>query len=105
MKLPEKINARIRFLQTTVIPMAIEDDPAYQQATKIVQETGKASVSCLVGILRIGYDRAQRLLEVMTERGILKKILTQESFPLSEEKRKYKTSNQPMKVSSSNTLP
>ncbi len=47
------------------------EDPLYDQALQIVVQTGKASASYLQRRLKIGYNRAARLVEDMEERGIV----------------------------------
>ena len=47
------------------------DDPLYNQALEIVIQAGKASASYLQRRLKIGYNRAARLVEEMEERGIV----------------------------------
>ncbi len=47
------------------------DDPLYDQALEIVVQSGKASASYLQRRLKIGYNRAARLVEEMEERGIV----------------------------------
>jgi len=47
------------------------DDPAYQDAIRVVLEVGKASTSILQRRLRLGYGRAARLLDIMQQEGII----------------------------------
>ncbi len=46
-------------------------DEIYKEAVKLVVETNQASVSLLQRRLRIGYNRAARLIDEMEERGII----------------------------------
>ena len=48
-----------------------DDDPLYDQALEIVVQSSKASASYLQRRLKIGYNRAARLVEEMEERGIV----------------------------------
>ena len=47
------------------------EDPLYNQALEIVLQAGKASASYLQRRLKIGYNRAARLVEDMEDRGIV----------------------------------
>lgn len=48
-----------------------EEDELYDEAVKIVKETGKASTSFIQRKLDIGYSRAARLIDIMEEEGII----------------------------------
>ena len=48
-----------------------DDDPLYDQALEIVVQAGKASASYIQRKLKIGYNRAARLVEEMEDRGIV----------------------------------
>lgn len=48
-----------------------EDDPLYDEAVAIVLKTRKASISSVQRQLRIGYNRAARLIEQMEEAGLV----------------------------------
>ena len=47
------------------------DEPLYEEAVAFVQESGRASISAVQRRLRIGYNRAARLIEQMEEAGIV----------------------------------
>jgi len=47
------------------------DDPAYEEALRIVFDMGKASTSTLQRRLRLGYGRAARILDAMEKDGII----------------------------------
>ncbi len=68
-----------------------EEDPLYEDAVRVVLETGQASISMVQRRLRVGYTRAARLIDMMELRGIVgphtgskaREILV--SFPPGEE--------------------
>jgi S-DNA-T family DNA segregation ATPase FtsK/SpoIIIE len=48
-----------------------EDDDLYRQALEVVRERGIASISYIQRRLRVGYNRAARMVERMEEEGLL----------------------------------
>jgi S-DNA-T family DNA segregation ATPase FtsK/SpoIIIE len=48
-----------------------EDDPLLDKAIEIVTAAGKASASYLQRRLKVGYNRAARMIEIMERRGIV----------------------------------
>jgi S-DNA-T family DNA segregation ATPase FtsK/SpoIIIE len=48
-----------------------QEDSLYDEAKKIVIQSGKASSSLLQRRLRVGYSRAARLIDMLEERGII----------------------------------
>ena len=48
-----------------------ESDPLYDKAVMIVTQTRKASISGVQRRLKIGYNRAARMIEQMEETGVV----------------------------------
>ena len=48
-----------------------ENDPLYDQALEIVTFAGKASASYVQRKLKIGYNRAARMIDALEEHGII----------------------------------
>jgi S-DNA-T family DNA segregation ATPase FtsK/SpoIIIE len=48
-----------------------ENDPLYDQAVEVVLKTRRASISLVQRHLRIGYNRAARLIEQMEQAGLV----------------------------------
>lgn len=46
-------------------------DPMYEEAKRVVLETGKASTSFLQRKLRLGYARAARLIDILEQNGVI----------------------------------
>jgi S-DNA-T family DNA segregation ATPase FtsK/SpoIIIE len=53
-----------------------ESDPMYDQAVAVVLEHKRASISLVQRHLRIGYNRAARLLEQMEKSGLVSGMAT-----------------------------
>jgi len=48
-----------------------EMDEKYQEAVELVYQTGQASISMVQRKLRVGYNRAARMIEAMEKQGIV----------------------------------
>ena len=55
---------------------AEEDDALYDQAVRFVTESRKASISAVQRKLRIGYNRAARMIEAMEMAGVVSEMGT-----------------------------
>lgn len=49
----------------------LEKDEKYDQAIEVVMQTGQASISMIQRRLRVGYNRAARMIELMEREGIV----------------------------------
>lgn len=47
------------------------DDPLYEDAVRIILQSGRGSASLLQRALSVGYTRASRLIDIMSEQGVL----------------------------------
>src|SRR5262245_19425841 len=54
-----------------VLDLEDEDDELFDDAVRVVTETGQASISMIQRRLRVGYTRAARLIDMMELRGIV----------------------------------
>lgn len=48
-----------------------ESDPLYDEAVSFVTQSGKASISSVQRALRVGYNRAARMIETMEQAGVI----------------------------------
>ena len=55
----------------TEIEEELEKDEKYEMAVDIVIQTGQASISMIQRKLRVGYNRAARMIEIMEKEGIV----------------------------------
>lgn len=55
----------------TLAQLEHEDDPLFEDAVRVVLETGQASISMVQRRLRVGYTRAARLIDMMELKGIV----------------------------------
>jgi S-DNA-T family DNA segregation ATPase FtsK/SpoIIIE len=85
----EEMNALVAYLKTQAPPqyrdevekfgkskdaindIGDEDDELFDEAVRVVLETGQASISMVQRRLRVGYTRAARLIDMMELRGIV----------------------------------
>jgi S-DNA-T family DNA segregation ATPase FtsK/SpoIIIE len=68
---PQYENKIIEHIDTTANVDNIESDELLEEATRIVIEIGQASTSLLQRRLRIGYNRAARIIDQMEDKGII----------------------------------
>ncbi|WP_268989268.1 DNA translocase FtsK [Cupriavidus necator] len=63
--MPEAPDDLVSAAEDAVSPASGEPDPLYPQAVEVVQKAKRSSISLVQRHLRIGYNRAARLLEQM----------------------------------------
>ncbi|POB09065.1 MAG: DNA translocase FtsK [Sulfobacillus thermosulfidooxidans] len=69
----ESVDDAIEFQESPDSPASVpqETDNLFQDAVRIVVESGQASTSMLQRRMRVGYTRAARLIDAMEERGYI----------------------------------
>ena len=69
----DPLRGRVDFADETKTEDINDDelDERYQEAVQIVTETRQASISMLQRRLRVGYNRAARMIEIMEQQGLV----------------------------------
>jgi S-DNA-T family DNA segregation ATPase FtsK/SpoIIIE len=69
----DPLRERVNFQEQSAAESVSEDelDEKYEQAIQLVLETRQASISMLQRRLRVGYNRAARMIEIMEQQGIV----------------------------------
>jgi len=73
-KMPEEFaNQRTAYYRDKTEDTALDDevDEKYEEAIQLVMETRRASISMLQRRLRVGYNRAARMIEMMEHQGLV----------------------------------
>jgi len=70
-RIKPKFHPELIRLTSTDVTQGEARDPLFDQAVRIVIETGRGSVSLIQRRLNIGYSRASRLIDQMTDAGIV----------------------------------
>ncbi|MCH7720534.1 MAG: DNA translocase FtsK 4TM domain-containing protein [Planctomycetes bacterium] len=70
-RIKPKFHPELIRLTSTDVTKDEARDPLFDQAVRIVLETGRGSVSLIQRRLNIGYSRASRLIDQMTDAGIV----------------------------------
>jgi S-DNA-T family DNA segregation ATPase FtsK/SpoIIIE len=64
---PEPVNTNLNLGDTD----GDDDESLYKQALELIRQTGRFSASALQRRLRVGYNRASRIADMLEERGII----------------------------------
>ena len=67
----KELDNRVKALEKAITPSIIDDDALLIQAEVLVKQHEFASASLLQRRLAIGYARAARLLDQLTEKGVI----------------------------------
>lgn len=68
---PELVEAVLPAKDTDAVLLGDDPDPLYDEAVAFVRESNRASISAVQRKLKVGYNRAARLIERMVEGGII----------------------------------
>jgi S-DNA-T family DNA segregation ATPase FtsK/SpoIIIE len=68
---PEFLEDLVQMKGSTNTGGAAVDDPLYEDAVRVILQSGRGSASLIQRALSVGYTRASRLIDIMTEQGVL----------------------------------
>ena len=68
---PEFLEDLVQMKGSTTTGGAAVDDPLYEDAVRVILQSGRGSASLIQRALSVGYTRASRLIDIMTEQGVL----------------------------------
>jgi DNA segregation ATPase FtsK/SpoIIIE, S-DNA-T family len=67
----EDVQAQLESEEEDIADLQDEEDDLFPQALEVLRTTGRASTSMLQRRLKIGYNRAARIMDLMEARGIV----------------------------------
>lgn len=68
---PEFLEDLVQMKSSGTAGGADVDDPLYDDAVRVILQSGRGSASLIQRALSVGYTRASRLIDIMTEQGVL----------------------------------
>ena len=68
---PEFLEDLVQMKGSATAGGAVVDDPLYDDAVRVILQSGRGSASLIQRALSVGYTRASRLIDIMTEQGVI----------------------------------
>ena len=68
---PEFLEDLVQMKGSATAGSSAVDDPMYEDAVRVILKSGRGSASLIQRALSVGYTRASRLIDIMTEQGVL----------------------------------
>ena len=68
---PEFLEDLVQMKGSATAGGATVDDPLYDDAVRVILQSGRGSASLIQRALSVGYTRASRLIDIMTEQGVI----------------------------------
>jgi len=68
---PEFLEDLVQMKGSATAGGASVDDPLFDDAVRVILQSGRGSASLIQRALSVGYTRASRLIDIMTEQGVL----------------------------------